>query len=331
MNVKGKQLSVFLVVPTIRNLGFLSGWEGLLNNCHLVIVEDNPRQEVAPPQWGFRSVHHYTWRNIKDDFGRKEWIFPRRNAGIRSYGFWKAHQLGADIIITIDDDCYLVDKDFVERHVANLSLWAPESWATTFPHPDFLYTRGFPYDVRNKHPVMISHGLWSNKMDLDAKTQLQHPDVSMDPYPPMISFIPKGAYFPMSSMNLAFRREILPLMYFPPMGSDPEGNLWGYDRFDDIWAGIFAKKICDHLGLGVISGSPFVEHRKASDPHKNLEKEKAGTAANETLWKVVDDVVLKEDTPISCYKELARKIRFPKEPYFEKLREAMLIWVALFK
>lgn len=331
MIVKEKTTDIFLVIPTIRNLEFLSEWDGLLDKCHLVVVEDNPKQEVASSRHGFLSTHHYVWQNIRDDFGDDEWIFPRKNAGIRSYGFWKAYQLGADIIITLDDDCYPVDRDFVARHPANLSLSAPKKWTTTFPHPDLLYTRGFPYDVRNKHPVVISHGLWSNKMDLDAKTQFLFPHVNMPPYPTMLGFVPRGQYFPMSSMNLAFRREVVPLMYFPLMGSDPDGNPWGYDRFDDIWAGIFAKKICDHLELGVVSGSPFVEHRKASDPHKNLEKERTGLEVNETLWRKVDGVVLTENTQTSCYKELARKIRFPKEPYFEKLREAMLVWAALFE
>lgn len=326
MIVKSRKQTIFLVVPTIRSLDFLSAWVGLLEECHLIVIEDNPIKQIHAPKGGFKNAYHYSWEDIRKDFEKDEWIFSRRNAGIRCYGFWKAYQLGADIIITLDDDCYPVDKDFIARHKTNLSLRAPEKWTTTFPHPDFLYTRGFPYEARNKYPVVISHGLWSNKMDLDARTQLRHPDVNTPPYPSTLNFIPKGQFFPMSSMNLAFRREVVPLMYFPLMGSDPGGNLWGYDRFDDIWAGIFAKKICDHLRLGVVSGSPFVEHKKASDVQKNLEKEKAGLAVNEKLWRIVDEVELEQSAPALCYQELAQKIRFPKEQYFEKLREAMLIW-----
>lgn len=330
MNVKEKKQTVFLVVPTIRSLDFLSAWAGLLDECHLIVIEDNPVKQIYIPKEGFKRIQHYLWGDIKKDFGKDEWIFSRRNAGIRCYGFWKAYQLGADIIITLDDDCYPVDKDFVARHKTNLSLRAPDKWATTFPHPDFLYTRGFPYDVRNKYPVVISHGLWSNKMDLDARTQLQRPDVNAPPYPPMVNFIPKGQFFPMSSMNLAFKREVVPLMYFPLMGSDPNGNSWGHDRFDDIWAGLFAKKICDHLGLGVVNGSPFVEHRKASDVQKNFKKERPGIKTNETLWKVVDKVILTGTTPVLCYQELAQKTQFPGGRYFEKLREAMVTWVDAF-
>ena len=114
------------------------------------------------------------------------------------------------------------------------------------------------------------------------------------------------------------------------MRKDPGGKLWGFDRFDDIWAGLFAKKIIDHLGLAVINGSPFIEHRKASDLAKNLIKEKRGIIQNETLWKAVDAVRLTKKTPASCYQELAEKIVFPRTAYFKNLRQAMEIWASLF-
>ena len=323
-------MKVFVVIPTIRSLDFLSFWEGTLSSTTLVVIEDHKTKEIPTPRGKYQSIHHFSWIDIARDFGDDEWIFSRQNAGIRSYGFWKAYTLGADVIITLDDDCFPVDRDFVEQHAANLSSSAPEGWTNTYPHREFVFTRGIPYHVRNKHQVVISHGLWTNKIDLDAKTQLKVGSINMPTYPPMLQFVPSGVYFPMCSMNLAFRREATPLMYFPLMGFDPDGKPWGYDRFDDIWAGIFTKKICDHLGLAVINGSPFVEHRKASDPHKNLLKEKKGIKTNETLWKVVDRVVLTQKTPVSCYVELIKKVRFPNEKYFEKLREAMLIWAGLF-
>ena len=90
-----------------------------------------------------------------------------------------------------------------------------------------MYTRGFPYEVRNKKRVVISHGLWSNKMDMDAQTQLTIGDVNISAYPPLRQFVPQGQFFPMSSMNLAFTRDMVPLMYFPLMGKDPQGNAWG--------------------------------------------------------------------------------------------------------
>ncbi|MCX6793763.1 MAG: hypothetical protein NTY06_01525 [Candidatus Gottesmanbacteria bacterium] len=323
-------MNIFIVIPTIRTLEFLKEWKDQFYNCYLVIVEDHESVQTETPRTLCRGVYHYTWSDIAHDFGKDEWIFSRKNAGIRSYGFWKAYTLGADIIITLDDDCYPAEDRFVKQHLDNLSRKAPRGWVNTYPHPDFVYTRGIPYRIRDAYPVMISHGLWTNKIDLDGKTEIQHPNLNLPVYPPLLQFIPQHTYFPMCSMNLAFRRKVTPLMYFPLMGADPEGALWGYDRFDDIWAGIFAKKIIDHFGWAAVNGSPFVEHRKASDPYKNLLKEKRGIVVNEWLWKRIDEVILTKKTPAECYQELAHKVRFPRSTYFERLREAMVYWGNLF-
>ncbi|MBI2120340.1 MAG: hypothetical protein HYT94_01810 [Parcubacteria group bacterium] len=184
---------------------------------------------------------------------------------MRSYGFLKAYQLGADIVITLDDDCYPVkNQDFVKQHIENLSLFAPEDWFLTYPHRKYFYTRGIPYGIRNKKEAVVSHGLWTGVLDFDAPTQLLNMNLKIPTHFPFIEFIPNNYFFPMCSMNLAFKRKVTPLMYFPPMGYDNKGKYWGYDRFDDIWAGIFAKKVIDHLGYSVVNGSPFIEHKKAS-------------------------------------------------------------------
>jgi hypothetical protein len=131
-------------------------------------------------------------------------------------------------------------------------------------------------------------------------------------------------------MNLAFHRDVAPLMFFPMMGFDPTGKSWGFDRYDDIWAGILSKKIMDHLGWGVVNGTPLVEHRKASKPTENKQKELRGMEANERFWKDVDEVKLIGINPIECYLELAKKVRWPDTPYFQKLKQAMLVWADLF-
>jgi reversibly glycosylated polypeptide/UDP-arabinopyranose mutase len=323
-------MKIFIVIPTIRNLDFLMAWGDAFADCHILIIEDGQKKTVKIPQVPNKEVLHYCWEDILKDFGQHEWIFSRKNAGIRSYGFWKAYALGADVIITLDDDCYPAEGRFVQQHIDNLSRKAPRGWVTTYPHPDFVYTRGIPYKIRDIYPTMISHGLWTNKIDLDGKTEIQHPNLHLPTYSPFLQFIPQHSYFPMCSMNLAFRREAVPLMYFPLMGADPEGKPWGFDRFDDIWAGIFAKKILDHLGWSAVNGSPFIEHRKASDPHKNLVKERSGVIVNEWLWKRVDNLRFSKKTPAKCYQELATNMCLPNVRYFNKLKEAMAIWAGLF-
>ena len=132
-------------------------------------------------------------------------------------------------------------------------------------------------------------------------------------------------------MNLAFKAKITPLMYFPPMGYDEKGRLWGFDRFDDIWAGVLAKKIIDHLNMVALSGSPYVEHRQKSSVLTNLKKEKSGIKVNEDFFQSVKKVELKSRSINGCYEELAKKIRLPNKQYFNKLKQAMKIWANITK
>lgn len=323
---------VFVVIPTIRSLKFLEKWNGEFKHTYGLIIEDHKLKEIETPTKFFKKVYHYSHEDIEKEMKGNSWIFSRKNAGIRTYGFYKAYQLGADVIITLDDDCYPVESNFIKQHLDNLSFKTAENWFATYPDPKYMYTRGFPYGVRNKLRVNLSHGLWSGALDLDAKVEVKLPKLlNEDAYPPIRQIVPRGYFFPMCSMNLAFTREAVPLLFFPMMGKDVKGADWEYDRYDDIWSGIFLKKIFDHLGWSVINGSPYVEHRKASLPHHNLTKELKGMGVNELLWKKVDQIELTQKTPIKCYKELARKMVFPKGGYFEKLRQAMILWAGLFE
>jgi hypothetical protein len=324
---------VYLVVPTIRDLAFFAEWGNAFQGCHLLIVEDREKKTVTLPHQNFRSITHVCWKDIEADFGNDEWIFSRHNAGIRSYGFWKAWKAKADVVITLDDDCYPVgdSSTFVRQHLDNLSFSAPEKWFATYPDPQWMFTRGFPYGAREKFPVKVSHGIWSGALDLDGKTEIQLPSLLVEkPYPPIRQVIPFGYYYPMCSMNLAFHRDVIPLMFFPMMGQDHRGRNWGFDRYDDIWAGIFSKKIMDHLGWGVVCGSPQVEHRKKSLPTMNHDKEKDALMVNERLWMDLDVTTLTDDNPMTCYRQLIETINFPQGEYFIKLRHAMRIWLSKF-
>jgi len=322
-----KKQTVAIVIPTIRNLDFLEEWGDEFRDCIGIIVEDQQKKEIKTPNKFFKKVFHYTWQDIDRELGKNSWIISRKNAGIRSFGFLKAFQLKTDVTITLDDDCFPVkNQEFLRQHLGNLSLLAPIDWYPTYPHRKYFATRGFPYSVRDKKEVVVSHGLWTYVLDFDAPTHLLNMNLNLPESFDFIEFIPKDYFFPMCSMNLAFKTKITPLMYFPPMGFDNKGMAWGYDRFDDIWSGIFAKKIIDHLDLVAVNGSPFVEHRKASNVFKNLQKEAKGIETNEILYKSVQAVGLKSKTISDCYLELAEKTDFPKEEYFIKLKKAMKLW-----
>jgi len=320
------------VVPTIRKEcieEFLGAWRAEFLGQRVVVVEDNPKKSFSLPSW----VEHYSWEEINGELGKDAWIIPRRSDTVRSFGYFKAWQGKPDYILTLDDDC-LPEKDYGERGFLgkleeNLAKkWPDDSWWNTLS--DEVCPRGYPYGVREvKRETVMHHGLWSNVPDLDARTQKKRGDYRTSPAR-KLELVPRGRFFPMCGMNLAFKPKVVPMLYFMLMGKDWTGKPWPYDRFGDIWAGVFAKKICDHLGWAVTSGAPSVHHAKASDVEVNWEKEKPGVPVNEMLWQRVERVCLSEKSVGRCYLQLAEQLDMEGE-YWGTLKQAMRIWVGLFE
>ncbi len=321
-----------IVIPTIRQESitpFMGAWEKEFKNSRVIIVEDNPEKTFELPEW----VEHYSWKEIDKELGERSWIIPRRTSAIRSFGFYKAWKTKEDYILTLDDDCLpetrFTKGGYLRQIFQNLQKeWGNDSWFNTIEDLP-VFPRGYPYEIRKQNQkTVIHHGLWSNIPDLDGLTQKKNPRFRTPQFSE-IAKVPYGKFFPMCGMNLAFRREIIPALYFMLMGQDSNGKKWPYDRFDDIWAGIFMKKICDHLGLAVSSGGPSILHSRASNVDVNIAKEKSGMVDNEWLWKSVRDFSLKGNTVKDCYQELGVQIA-TKGGYWKKLGDAMRIWASLF-
>lgn len=307
-----------IVLPTIREESFnkwVKQWdEKLLGKADVIVVEDNPEKSFGVPD-GYK---HYSWKEIDESLGEKSWIIPRRTDCVRSYGFYKAYKAGYKYIISLDDDCYPDEPDLVDTHVSTLKSATPR-WVNSVTG---VKVRGIPYQNLGSREIVISHGLWRGVPDLDAPTQLvtPTPEVNAVEWAP----VPVGQYYPMCGMNVAFKKEVIPAMYFLLMGGDYE-----YDRLGDIWSGVMTKKIADHLGVSVYSGVPYINHSRASNVYTNLKKEAPGFEINEEFWQKVDSVRLTKTTWKDCYIELAEKLPL-NDTYFKKLRLAMKTWAELF-
>jgi len=305
-----------LVVPTIReNLikNFLESWSREPWD-KIIVIEDNPNKT-----FDLNLEHHYSWKEIDDDLGEHAWIISNRDSAIRSYGFLKAFELGADYIFTIDDDC-LPNKNHIEKHIKSIEN-SPQ-WAESITG---LRTRGLPYfNLGKLNNVVLNMGLWLGVPDFDGIQSISNPITNFIP-PNGNKIIPYGQYVAVCGMNLAFKREIAVLMYFPLMG---ENSLYG--RFDDIWCGIILKKICDHLKLYISVGEPHVQHNKASNPFKNLIKEAPGIELNETLWETINNITLTENSPITAMYELGSKLNNNSNKYLSQMGQAIIIWTSLF-
>lgn len=270
---------IAVVVPTIRPDSyktFLKAWEEQFktHNITLITVHDgeNPTVGVCEDQEPIEFAENDSVKTIMGEYSD---LIYNLNDGVRNLGFaWVAKYMPEiEVIITLDDDVKPYG-DTIQDHLDALDTKVPVSWMAT---TRWEYTRGFPYGVREEAEVVLSHGVWEGVKDWDAPTQLVkgNPDVIF-----YRGTIPKGVFYPMCIMNVAFKRKMLPYMYQAPMGPEV-----GLDRFADIWCGIESKKIIDSKGWAVVTGYSTVLHERASNVFKNLQKEAKGLELNESFWK----------------------------------------------
>lgn len=325
---------------------WLDAWRKELKDNRVILVEDSPSKSFSLNTTGYSSFEHYAWDDIDRDMGGDSWIIPRRTSAVKSYGFLKAK---GDITWTLDDDCFPEGRHLlgvntrdtyvqkIERALSSPRISSP--WHNTLRSPPH-FPRGFPYadEVRSPRPVGIWHGMWSNIPDLDGMTALAYPDFRL-PEAQRTEVVPYGKMFPMCGMNLAFQPELLPVMYFMLQGHEKTKDglkKLPFDRFDDIWAGLFAKKTADKLGYAVVSGAPSIRHTKESDPQMRVEKEAPGIKVHEKLWKHVEEVSLKGcASATGCYDRMGQSLEIfgslnPEHKYYwYKLARAMHIWTEL--
>ena len=311
-----------LVVPSIREDSwneFINAW-WMASFDRIILIEDNPEKTFDSGNVR-EGIIHYSWKEIEEDLGENAWIISRRDSAIRCYGFYKAHQMGAKYIFTLDDDCHpTAPMEFTKDHI-NAIENVPK-WTESIPG---IRTRGLPYNNKGDiNTVVANMGLWKGIPDWDSIQQISGntPEFAI---PDGNRIIPLGQYIPVCGMNLCFKAEMSPAAYFPLMGENSP-----YRRFDDIWFGIIFKKICDHLGLHLSVGQPAIIHKRASDPMTSLVKEAPGIKANETFWELIDEIKFKNNDPKGCMLEIGTKLELEKDEYFSKLGRAIQIWANLF-
>jgi len=257
--------NIAIVVPTIR-LGmmphFFNEWGELFtkHKVDLIIIDDTGKK----PQ----VILNGEKKDLQSN------LVSNKCAGVRQLGFlYIAQNLpNIEYIITLDDDETPVG-DPIQDHIDQLNRRVPISWISTASD----YMRGFPYGVREEAPVMLSHGVWQGNYDWDAPSQLLKKDTKVDFYK---GVIPKGIFAPICGMNLAFRREALPYIYFAPVG-----KYKGAERFDDIWMGLEVVKDFAKLNWAIVTGYAQVMHQRESNVFTSLEKEAVGIKMNEVYWK----------------------------------------------
>ncbi|MFP4590177.1 MAG: alpha-1 4-glucan-protein synthase [Halobacteriales archaeon] len=251
------------------------------------------------------------------DAGRFQELIPRRSHAQTSFGLaylWADPSFRYGVMLD-DDTRPLPNRDFFGGHLRALqregpvrSLAGAEGWVNVLADVDpELYPRGHPYGAMGQSiesstreiargDVAISQGLWTEVPDLDAVRILSagdlegRTDVRLRPDDFGDDFVvDPGSYLTVCSMNVAFRREVVPAFYQLPMDDNP----WGVGRFDDIWSGVLVKRVLDAVGDVIHTGEPLVRHEKAPrSTFDDLASEAPALALNEHLWRFVGGIDL---------------------------------------
>ncbi|KAH0994509.1 hypothetical protein GBA52_018373 [Prunus armeniaca] len=154
-------------------------------------------------------------------------------------------------------------------------------------------------------------------------------------YVDAVMTVPVRSLMPVSGINIAFNREVVGPALFPALRLAGEGKL-RWETVEDIWSGMCVKVICDHLGLGVKSGIPYVWRRERGDAIESLKKEWEGVKLMEEVVPFFQSVRLPQTavTAEDCVVDMAKSVKEQLgkvDPMFARAADAMGDWVKLWK
>jgi len=334
---------IHIVVAASGDLDFLNEWKEFFEGYEFIFIQEgDPNKVLKIPEWvNYRLYNQYDIEKIIGS--ARAWIFDSNDSSIQGFGFLVSNRkyiytLGYECIPATRQDAGMarsIKINALSAHLKNLHTPSTPFFFNTLYDPYEIgsdFVRGYPYSLRAGVPTVISHGIWLGHPDYDAPTQVLKAREQNQRLVDATHTIPFGSLFPLSSINVAFDREIIGVAFM--QGLMGAGQPWS--RYGDMFAG-WASKVCaDHLGFGVKSGYPYVQHIKAPVPFVNLKKEYKGLFWQEELIKFMHTVHI--DTTAtdaeSCYLDLAKKIQTGfdnKHPYFKRLTTAMEIWVELWR
>jgi len=336
-----------------------------LDRLHVVLVTEDfcdteEMQAMLDEEGVSGEVYDGTSREAwfeRHDVGEYNHLIPEASHAQTSFGLLYMWANDFEYGVFIDDDTLPHDEfDFFGRHLDNLQyegevtgVSSDEQWVNVlYQNEDEhgLYPRGYPYSAMDEavetdpievDDVVASQGLWTNVPDLDAVRILMDGDLqgqaqtrtSADDFGE--DFVAReGNYLTVCSMNLAFRREVIPAFYQLPM----DDNDWDVGRFDDIWSGVFLKRACDVLGKQIYNGDPICEHNKAPrSTFSDLTNEVHGLELNEHVWEVIDDAGADADSYAGVFEAMAHELAdgdfadYENGAFLNHVGEYMLDWL----
>ncbi|KDP23306.1 hypothetical protein JCGZ_23139 [Jatropha curcas] len=338
-NIKDNDVDIIIGALNSDLTSFFNEWRPIFSRFDLIIVKDPDLNEELKIPEGF-NLNVYTKSHIDQVVGPSNSILFS-GYSCRYFGFLMSRK---KYIISVDDDCFPAkdEKDFlvnaVDQHIMNLTAPATPYFFNTLYDPyregaDFV--RGYPFSLRNGVACALSCGLWLNLADFDAPTQALKPGQRNSRYVDAVMTVPARAMMPISGINIAFDRELVGPALLPALKLAGEGKL-RWETMEDIWSGMCVKVVCDHLGLGVKSGLPYVWRKDRGNAIDSLKKEWEGMKLMEEVVPFFQSVRLPRTaaTAEDCVIEIATAVKQqlgPLDPVFTRAGEAMFEWIKIWK
>jgi len=210
----------------------------------------------------------------------------------RNFGFLLAHDAGADLIATVDDDnipfegwgpsLILDEKPSVRLYKCDLPVFDPIG-ATEYGH---LWHRGYPLQLLHKRKydvfedgasidrIDVQADFWNGDPDIDAMCRMEHrPDCTFkDDIFPLAS----DTWSPFNSQNTFLKADVLKNYFmFPHVG-----------RMDDIWGSYFLQA---KGGRVAYNKATVRQDRNVHDFTKDMVKEFLGYEHNLKLVEALHE------------------------------------------
>jgi hypothetical protein len=229
----------------------------------------------------------------QDEWGKRFALYPLipyNTDGRRVFGYLRALEDGCEVMISIDDDNFPTEDDFVGGHLRTGKVWTGPVLREeklfhniceyiTFEPPRLVFPRGFPFQLRGhvNQPqsvpapqgaaIGVTEGLWFDEPDVDATTWLNGKVKGVAYNGPDLFVLDQPTWSPVNTQNTSVVRELIPAFVFVTMAWPvPGGKL---DRYGDIWGGYFLIALMQGTRHHVAFGRPLVHHRR--NPHNYVD------------------------------------------------------------
>ena len=217
-------------------------------------------------------------------------LIPYNTDGRRIFGYLKALEEGCDLLLSMDDDNFPTQDDFIGGHQKTGQPWNGRllkeparfhnicEYLETEPQR-LIFPRGFPFQLRGHvnraefvqapagATIGVTEGLWLAEPDIDATTWLNGKIRAVRYNGPDLVVLEQSTWSPVNTQNTSVVRALIPAFVFATMAWPvPGGKL---DRYGDIWGGYFLLALMQGTKYHVAFGRPLVEHRR--NPHNYVD------------------------------------------------------------